>query len=211
VTSRIKTFLSDAARAEMVQCDSLDSLARSLPPSYSRLGPFSQAEYLEASLLLPGYILSAQGDRMAMAHAVEGRYPFLDYRVVEFAARLPTRLKMKVLDQKHLLKRAAAGVIPESVRTRFKQPYRAPDGSSLLGARSSYVEDLLAPDQIKRDGIFDPQAVTQLVSKFRRGAQTSAGDNMALVGIVSTQLLIDRFITQRTRHRSAGQPVPLHT
>ncbi len=71
-------------------------LEKSLPRSFSSWAPFSQAEYLEAMFLLPGYILSSQGDRMAMAHSVEGRYPFLDYRLVEFAAKLPTTLKMKV-------------------------------------------------------------------------------------------------------------------
>ena len=64
------------------------------------------------SIFSPGYILSSQSDRMAMAHSVEGRFPFLDYRVVEFAAKLPARLKMKVLNQKYLLKKAFAGRDP---------------------------------------------------------------------------------------------------
>ena len=67
-----------------------------------------------------------------MAHSVEGRYPFLDYRVVEFVAKLPPNLKMKVLNQKHLLKRAFAGLIPESITHRPKQPYRAPEGRVFL-------------------------------------------------------------------------------
>ena len=197
LTAKLKAFLSEDARAETGRHDSLAALEGMLPTSYRDLRPFSQAEYLEASLLLPGYILSSQGDRMAMAHAVEGRYPFLDHRVVQFASRLSTRMKMKVLDQKHLLKRAAEGLIPESVRQRFKQPYRAPDGSSFFGAKSSYVDDLLSRSQIKRDGVFEAQAVERLVSKFRRGGQTSVSDNMALVGIMSTQLLIHRFMNRR--------------
>jgi asparagine synthase (glutamine-hydrolysing) len=116
-------------------------------------------------------------------------------------------MKMKVLDQKHLLKRAAEGLIPESVRQRFKQPYRAPDGSSFFGAKSSYVDDLLSPSQIKRDGVFEAQAVERLVSKFRRGGQTSVSDNMALVGIMSTQLLIHRFMNRRIG-TPAGQHLP---
>ena len=58
---------------------------------------------------------SSQGDRMAMAHSVEGRYPFLDHRVVRFAPALPPRLKMKVLNAKYLLKRSAAGLVPERI------------------------------------------------------------------------------------------------
>jgi asparagine synthase (glutamine-hydrolysing) len=207
LTAKLKAFLSEDARAETGRHDSLAELERMLPPSYRGLSPFSKAEYLEASLLLPGYILSSQGDRMAMAHAVEGRYPFLDYRVVQFASKLSTRMKMKVLDQKHLLKRAAEGLIPESVRQRFKQPYRAPDGSSFFTERSSDVDDLLSPSQITRDGVFDAQAVGRLVSKFRRGGQTSVSDNMALVGIVSTQLLIHRFMNRRVG-TPASQQLP---
>jgi asparagine synthase (glutamine-hydrolysing) len=207
LTAKLKAFLSEDARAETGRYDSLAALEGALPASFRSLRPFSQAEYLEASLLLPGYILSSQGDRMAMAHAVEGRYPFLDYRVVQFASKLSTRMKMKVLDQKHLLKRAAEGLIPESVRQRFKQPYRAPDGSSFFGAKSSYVDDLLSPSQIRRDGVFEAQAVERLISKFRRGGQTSVSDNMALVGIVSTQLLIHRFMNRRIG-TPAGQHLP---
>ncbi len=161
------------------------------------MGSFNQAEYLEARFLLPGYILSSQGDRVAMAHAVEGRYPFLDHRVVEFAAKLPPRLKMKVLDQKYLLKQAANGLIPETIRKRHKQPYRAPDGKCFIGPFRSYADDLLSADQIKRDGVFDPQAVSALVQKFRNGSETSVRDNMAVVGILSTQLLLDRFVNHR--------------
>ena len=71
--------------------DALDDLRASLPADFARWHPLSQAQYLETAYLLPGYILSSQGDRVAMAHAVEGRFPFLDHRVVEFAARIPPR------------------------------------------------------------------------------------------------------------------------
>jgi asparagine synthetase B (glutamine-hydrolysing) len=67
----------------------------------------SGAVHSQCGISLPSYLLSSQCDRMAMAHSVEGRYPFLNYRVVEFGAKLPLRLKMKVLNQKYLLKRAS--------------------------------------------------------------------------------------------------------
>jgi asparagine synthase (glutamine-hydrolysing) len=134
---------------------------------------------------------------MAMAHSVEGRYPFLDHRVVEFAARLPATLKMKVLDEKHLLKLAALGVVPERIRTRHKRPYRAPDGVSFFGPAAGYARELLSRERIADNGVFDAPAVSALVGKFTHGGPTSTRDNMALVGVLSTQLLLDAFIHRR--------------
>jgi asparagine synthase (glutamine-hydrolysing) len=86
-------------------------------------------------------------------------------------------------------------LVPSSVGQRSKQPYRAPDGKAFFSSRrEDYVGDLLSSAQIKRDGIFQPDAVSALVDKFRHGKATSARDDMALVGILSTQLLVDRFI-----------------
>ena len=201
VTAKLKTFLTAEARAAEPADSALRELERALPPSFSGWDPFHQAEYLEAAYLLPEYILSSQGDRMAMAHAVEARYPFLDHRVVEFAAKIPPRLKMKVLDEKHLLRRAARGLVPEAIRTRRKTPYRAPDGKSFFGFRTSFVEDLLSSESIKRDGIFDPRSVGALVTKFRSGRAAGAKDNMALLGILSTEILLAHFMRPATAWR----------
>jgi asparagine synthase (glutamine-hydrolysing) len=138
---------------------------------------------------------------MAMAHAVEGRYPFLDHRVVEFSAKLPPNLKMKVLDQKYLLKRAANGLIPNSIQKRHKQPYRAPDGKSFFAAKTSYVDEMLSPENIKQDGIFNPQAVAALAAKFKSGRTISTRDDMALVGVLSTELLLASFKTATLTER----------
>jgi asparagine synthase (glutamine-hydrolysing) len=197
LTAKLKTFLSEGVRAEIQSSNGLLGLERALPPAYGSWTAFNQAEYLEAMYLLPGYILSSQGDRMAMAHSVEGRYPFLDYRVVEFAAKLPPNLKMKVLDQKHLLKRAANGLIPESIQKRYKQPYRAPDGKSFFASTGNYAQDILSAEKIKRDGVFNPEAVAALVAKFESERASSVKDDMALVGILSTQLMLEQFIHRR--------------
>ena len=194
VTKKAKQFFSVSARTELATADAVTALLRDLPTSYATWPPFAKAEFLESRYLLPGYILSSQGDRVAMAHGVEGRYPFLDHRVAAFAARLPARLKMKVLDQKHLLKMAVKGLIPESIRTRSKQPYRAPDGVSFFRNNDEYVQDLLSPIRIKRDGVFDHRATEALVKKFRSGNETSVKDNMALTGILSTTVFLDRFM-----------------
>jgi len=198
LTARLKLFFSAAVRAELADHDAYAECLALLPAAYARWHPFCQAQYLESAMLLPGYILSSQGDRMAMAHGVEGRYPFLDHRVVEFAAALPARMKMRGLNEKHILKRAAAGLVPPAVLARPKQPYRAPDARCFLSATAGdmpeYVEELLSPRRIRDDGVFQPEAVERLVQKIRRGFSIGIKDNMALVGILSTQLVIDRFL-----------------
>src|ERR1700682_1053081 len=167
LTAKLKTFFSDAIRAEIGGGDRYSKVRTRLPQSYSSWDSFCQAQYLETKYLLPGYILSSQGDRMAMAHSVEGRFPFLDYRIVEFASKLPVSLEMKVLNEKYLLKRCAAGLIPPSVAKRHKQPYRAPEACSFLQpAAREYMEELLSPAQIRRGGIFDGRAVGRFLGTF---------------------------------------------
>ena len=195
LTSKLKALFSDEVRAEIGPYDGLAELRDVLPSGYSGWDSFCQAQYLESAYLLPGYILSSQGDRMAMAHSVEARFPFLDHRVVEFAARIPPRLKMKVLNEKYLLKRCADGLVPPSVKKRSKQPYRAPEGRCFFGAaRLEYADELLSPGRIARDGVFNPVTVQKLVAKFRDGRAIGIKDNMALVGVLSTQLVVDQFV-----------------
>src|SRR5690606_25513880 len=94
-TRAAKLFFSAELREELAGYDAADDLVSRLPDAFSRWHPLHQAQYLETRFLLPGYILSSQGDRMAMAHGIEGRFPFLDYRLVEFAAALPPEMKLK--------------------------------------------------------------------------------------------------------------------
>jgi asparagine synthase (glutamine-hydrolysing) len=200
LTAKLKSLFSAEVREATGSYAGTREIEDTLPPPYWSWSYFRRAEYLEAKYLLPGYILSCQGDRMSMAHSVEGRHPFLDHRVVEFAAKLPSNVKMKVLDQKHLLKRAFDGLIPQSIVRRPKQPYRAPDGKCFFGAAAvDYAQELLSPDCIRKNGIFEPQAVTSLVTKFRNGRANSVKDNMAMIGVLSTQLLVHQFITQRSQ------------
>lgn len=199
LTQQIKGLLSDDVAAQIEKVDPSDSLRDELPERFSRWHPFAQAQYLEATLLLPGYILSSQGDRVAMGRSIEGRYPFLDVRVMEWAGRLDARQKMKVLDEKHLLKRAARGLVPSSVLARKKQPYRAPDAASFFdgttgAARHAWVDEVLSDHAVRAAGLWRPQAVQKLAEKARKGALSGVKDNMALVTVLSSQILHHRFI-----------------
>jgi asparagine synthase (glutamine-hydrolysing) len=197
LAAKLKLLLSSEFRDATTEYDATSELAATLPSNFGSWPHFTQAEYLEGRYFLPGYLLSSQGDRMAMAHSVEGRYPFLDYRVVQFAARLPVNLKMKVLNEKYLLKQACEGLVPGSILARRKQPYRAPDSRVFFDAAApAYVEELLEPCAIKKNGIFDAKAVSILMNKFRAGKAQSVKDDMALVGVLSTQLLASQFLNQ---------------
>ncbi len=214
LTSKLKLFFSEEIKSQVRSHDGYADLRSTLPPSYSVWDGFCQAQYLETAHLLPGYILSSQGDRVAMAHSVEGRFPFLDYRVAEFAAGIPPHLKMKVLNEKYLLKRCADGLVPPSTRNRPKQPYRAPDGKSFFqGSQLEYVDVLLSADRIQQDGLFDSLAVKSLVQKFRQGRAIGVRDNMALIGILSTQLVVEQFVRNcggkpfYAEHRAGTAPV----
>ncbi|HYR36345.1 MAG TPA: asparagine synthase (glutamine-hydrolyzing) [Burkholderiales bacterium] len=196
LTRRISQFYSGDLRRAINGYDPLAELRESLPREFASWHPLSRAQYLETGCLLPGYILSSQGDRVAMAHAVEGRFPFLDHRVVELGAALPPALKLRGLREKYVLRRQLGRHLPRAIVERPKQPYRAPDSESFLHAGApGYVEALLAPEAIARAGYFEPRAVSRLVAKCRnpRGP-VSAGDNMAFVGILSTQLLHSCYV-----------------
>ena len=156
---------------------------------------FNRAQYVECKLLLANYLLSSQGDRMAMAHSVEGRFPFLDHRVVEFAGRLPVNYKMKVLNEKYILKQAVKDILPERVVRRKKQPYMAPDILSFFGAgEPAYLEHYLSDPLLKEADLFNPGAVSKLLKKCRKGGRQGFKENMAFVGILSSQILYDKMV-----------------
>src|SRR5690606_22667418 len=168
VARRAGRFLSAELRSSLRGYDPLEELRASLPPAFGAWHPLSRAQYLETAHLLPGYILSSQGDRVAMAHAVEGRFPFLDHRVVEFAARIPPRMLLRGLREKHVLRRALGRYVPAAILRRPKQPYRAPESECFFGEGApGYVRELTAPAAIARTGYFDAAAVERLVAKCR--------------------------------------------
>ena len=182
--------------------DPIAELIADLPAQFRSWTPLAQDQYLEKRTLLAGYLLSSQGDRMLMAHSIEGRFPFLDSNVIALANSLPDSYKLRVLDEKHVLKRAAAQVVPAEILARKKQPYRAPDAAALIHA--TYLDDLLCPPALRDAGVFEPQPVMQLLRKCRArtDGQFSNADNMALVGILSTQLLHQQLIAGRPAIRT---------
>jgi asparagine synthase (glutamine-hydrolysing) len=204
-TSAVKRLFSPDIRAAIAAReeggrDVVRELLGSLPADFPRWSPLAQDQHLEIRTLLSSYILCSQGDRMLMAHSVEGRFPFLDVDVARLASTLPASYKLRVLDEKHVLKRAAASLVPDEIRSRPKQPYRAPDALSFVAeGAGTWVEEALDRAELTRVGVFDPDPVLALWNKVRarnqKGDDTlSNTDNMALVGVLSTQLLYRRVL-----------------
>ena len=196
-TAQLHNFLTAEINNGNGLADFIERYTAGLPEGFMSWHPLSRAQYTEIRIFLTNYLLAAQGDRMAMANAVEGRYPFLDYRVIEFAARTPPRFKLNGLTEKFILKQIAQDYIPKELIKRPKQPYRAPiSGCFFNDEPAEYVADMLSETSIKKAGCFDPAKVERLAAKCRTnaGQLLSERENMALVGILSTQLLDHQFI-----------------
>ena len=106
-------------------------------------------------------------------------------------------VRSEALDEaRHEISVTLGEYIPDVVRRRPKQPYRAPEGKCFLNGkpRFDYVAELLSPERLRRDGLFNPKAVEKLVGKFSKGDAIGVRDNMALVGVLSAQLTADAFI-----------------
>ncbi len=177
-----------------VEPDPVETFMSTLPEGFGDLDLLSRAQWLESTLFMSGYLLSSQGDRMGMAHSVEGRYPFLDHRLIEFCSRLPWNHKIRGLNEKYLMKKLMNGRLPDQVVHRPKQAYRAPVASSLTSAKApEYLREVLSPEMLNKFGIFNTGSVEKLLGKMEEGKTVTENENMAVAGILSTQILMDMF------------------
>lgn len=195
-TSKIKRFLSKDFVYLKEDYDS-NYFNTSLPNDFDQRDYFEKAQYFEVNTLLSNYLLSSQGDRVAMANSIEIRFPFLDHRLIEFMAKIPSRLKIYGMNEKFLLKRSFKEKLPKSIVLRSKNPYRAPIKQSLLSkSNSENLERYCSPESLKKTGIFDPKYTTKL---FKKNSKSSSGssewESMAICGIYSTQIICDKFIS----------------
>jgi asparagine synthase (glutamine-hydrolysing) len=188
-TAAVKAFYRPEVAAEIGEGQSLDRLRAGLPASFGDWSSLERASWLEINTLLEPYLLAAQGDRVAMAHGVEGRYPFLDHRVFEHAVRLPAERKLAGMEEKAALRELAADLLPPEIVSRSKQPYRAPEVAPFFAQGApAWVEESLSSEALAETGIWDDGRVAGLLRRCRAGRATGVREGMALVGILSTQL-----------------------
>ncbi len=174
-----------------------------LDPGRERWHPLCRAQYLEMTLFMSGYLLSSQGDRMMMGHSVEGRVPFLDHRLIELAARIPPRFKIRGLKEKYILKRAFDDAVPRAITARTKKPYRAPIAESLAPGCDNLAAQLLLPDALRDTGIANAGVVGKLMAKAA-AAGLSEREEMGVATIASVQLLHHLFNTKQASGRGTS-------
>lgn len=207
--SFLRQYFSESVKPLLNSYDPIAEMGKILPTDYSKWDKLSQAQWVESKLLLSNYLLSSQGDRMGMANSIEGRYPFLDYRVIEYASKLPPSFKLNGLNEKYLLKKMMENKLPSSVLKRSKQAYRAPIVQAFLSDRQpEYVTHFLSFEKIREYDLFNPDMVSQLVGRLRSGKNSSENDTMALTAILSTQLF---YAMYADKSYSAVESRPLLT
>jgi len=199
-SNHIKKHFSENTKQLLKDYSVLDELEKRLPENFDSWDQLAKSEWLETTVFMSGYLLSSQGDRMAMANSVEGRYPFLDYRVIEFCSSLPADYKLKGLNEKYLLKKLLKNRIPEKILKRPKQAYRAPIKSVFLSKNSpDYVESMLSDEFFRKADIFNYNSIAGLIEKIDKTGVASEIDNMVLSSVISTHLLYSQFIEDKNK------------
>ena len=207
-TSRIKTFFSRDIQNEISKYNAYEDLTNSLPEDFSKRDSLAKAQYLEQYIFLSNYLLSSQGDRVAMANSIEIRVPYLDYRIIDYMAKVSPTWKILGLNEKHILKRSFQDILPKAITNRTKHPYRAPIQQSFFGKNTpDYIQEVLSDRTIEMGGIFDSKKVSLLKKKILSGKSISEVDGMALTGIISSMLVHSQFI--RNFKRANTKPVSI--
>jgi asparagine synthase (glutamine-hydrolysing) len=164
-------------------------------PGFAGLTPVQKAQWLEYQTLLPGYLLSTQGDRMSMAHGVENRCPFLDRSVFDLAAAVNLRFD-DGFEEKRLLRRAFRDELPASIVEKRKFPYRAPDAEAFAASPPDYLELLLSDAELSKLPFLDRKFARALTTKVlsRDSAEVSTKENQTFIFLLSIALLRRAFV-----------------
>jgi asparagine synthase (glutamine-hydrolysing) len=136
----------------------------------SNAAPLNRLLYVDLKTFLPCLNLNTT-DKTSMAANLEVRVPFLNHELLELAARMPVRLKMRGFKRKYILKRAVANLLPRDVVWRRKAGFGAPIRSWLRGPLRPLVEDLLSEETVRRRGLFQPQEVTRIIAANLSGRE----------------------------------------
>ena len=160
-----RVLLAPDVRADIGNANAFEDVLDHIKRSNLR-SDLERAFYLCAKLYLSDDIL-VKVDRASMANSLEVRSPFLDHTFVEFICRLPSRLKLHRLTTKYLLKKAVAGLLPPALVRRPKKGFGMPVGRWINGPLGPIIDAALAPERLRREGLFDPDFVATLLGEHR--------------------------------------------
>ncbi len=193
-TNKIKNFIGDDFKNSL-KINNYQQFDNYLSSNFNKLDYLSKAQFIEVTTFLSNYLLSSQGDRVAMANSIEIRFPFLDHRLIEFLAKVPSKWKILGMNEKFLLKKLFRDKLPERIIKRSKHPYRAPIKQSLLNEKNKEMfNEYCSSASLKNSGIFNEVKSEKLFNKIAKFENTNEWDNMALTGIFSTQVIYDKFV-----------------
>ena len=188
---------SQAAHRELLSAEISEELRRrgkvddapASPSAFATWHPFAQMQYFDIkNRLADGVVMNL--DRTSMAYSVEARVPFLDHELIEFCARIPPRLKMKWLREKHILRRAMEGVLPKEIVNRKKWAFQVPTDEWLRGELPPFAADMLSAAALRETGYFDPDKVAAMLTRHR---EREGNYGQALSGVLSVQIWHDLF------------------
>lgn len=199
-----KVYFSGSLQKTLQGYKAQDELESLMPKEFFQAQDIDQAQYLEIVTLLKGYLLSSQGDRMAMGHSVEARFPFLDHELIGYVNQLPVQAKLKRLRDKLILRNSMKTVLPESIYTRPKFAYQAPEIRAFIqpsGECTEMVTHFMNREAIERAGFFEGALVEGLLKKIQKSDLGRLGmrDNSAFVQILSSQIFYSQFFEQNFR------------
>jgi len=163
-----KTIIDDETKAGLYE-DGIAREAESTVRLFDALyqesdgGELDRLQYIDAKLYLPADIL-VKVDRMSMLHSLESRVPFLDRAMLELTRRIPPRLRLRGMTSKYLLRRAMADRLPAGIVNGKKRGFNVPMPSWLAGNLRDFTRDILAPQRVRRQGLFKPAAIERMVS-----------------------------------------------
>jgi asparagine synthase (glutamine-hydrolysing) len=160
--------------------------------------PLALVQYLDYKTYLPGDILT-KVDRASMAHSLEVRTPFLDYKFVEWAASLPSSVKLKGGEGKHVLKQALKPLLPDQVLFRTKMGFGVPLDIWFRGSLKDHIAEIVRGPRLAQSGLFDPHFLARMVQDHQSGRRDYSAPLWSL-------LMFDGFLRQ---HEAAGAAEPL--
>lgn len=185
-------LLSPRVRAACAGFNPYDDLAQVMEGAISH-DPTDRLIYHHCKLYLAGQNLVTL-DRAAMACGLEVRAPFLDHVLVELACSIPSGLKLRGWTTKYILKRALAGLVPNSILHRRKQGFSLPIAQWLRGPLRPFLEEVLSPDRLRRVGLFRPETVGRLVGEHLAGKKNH---RKALWTLLTFELWRDAYLPGR--------------